>query len=356
MNCTKQNTAIICLSSNFGGMELDAIKLAKKLSPYVKIVLVTKADGFTEKNFDKYFSNNDNVSLESIAFRKSLSLNIIKEAKKIVEKYNIKNVIYFGASELKSLYFAFLGFDINLIVRHGTTKNTRKKDFFHKLVYSRVNYHVSICKHLQKNVRYIIPFGKNSKEILIYSSLEDKVFNKIKNDRLTIVHTGRISEGKGQVDAIKACEILVKNKIDFDFFLLGGFEDGYEDEFMKFYNSIEYRDKIKLLGFSNEVDKYLEKADVYLFPSYGEGLSNSFIEALAVPTKCISYDNTSFPELKELGFDFEIVEDKNIEKLQYSLLKIVKNERVFDLDNNRKLVKTIFSQTREIKEYLEILK
>lgn len=355
MNYIKQNTAIICLSANFGGMELDAIKLAKKLSPYMKIVLVTKADGFTEKNFDKYFEKADNVGLESIAFRKSLSLNIIKEANKIIEKYNVKNVIYFGASELKSLYFAFLGFDINLIVRHGTTKNTRKKDFFHKLVYSRVNYHVSICKHLQKNVRYIIPFGKNSKEVLIYSSLEDKVFNKIKNDKLTIVHTGRISEGKGQVDAIKACEVLVKNKIDFNFFFLGGFEDGYEDKFMEFYNSIEYKDKIKLLGFSNEVDKYLEKADIYLFPSYGEGLSNSFIEALAVPTKCISYENTSFPELKELGFDFELVEDRNMDKLKETLLRVARGDIKFNLDKNQDLAKMYFSQDREIKEYLEIL-
>lgn len=82
MSYIKQNSAIICLSSNFGGMELDTIKLAKKLSPYAKIVLVTKTDGFTEKNFDKYFTKEDNVSLESIAFKKSLSFNIIKEAKK----------------------------------------------------------------------------------------------------------------------------------------------------------------------------------------------------------------------------------------------------------------------------------
>lgn len=356
MSYVKQNTAIICLSANFGGMELDAIKLAKKLSSYMKIVLVTKADGFTEKNFDKYFEKNDNVSLESITFKKSLSLNIIKEAKRIVKTYNIKNVIYFGASELKSLYFAFLGFDINLIVRHGTTKNTRKQDFFHKLVYSRVNYHVSICKHLQKNVRYIIPFGKNSKEVLIYSSLEDKNIKKVKNEKLTLLHTGRISEGKGQVDAIKACKVLVKNGIDFEFFLLGGFEDGYEETFMSFYNGIEYRDKINLVGFSNDVDSYLAKADIYLFPSYGEGLSNSFIEALATPCICISYSNTSFPELKELGFDFEIVEDRNITKLQDSLLKIAKNEVSFNLDNNKKLVKSIFNKQREIKEYLEILK
>lgn len=355
MNCVKQNTAIICLSANFGGMELDTIKLAKKLSPYMKIVLVTKTDGFTEKNFDNYFDKKDNVSLESIAFRKSLSLNIINRAKEIIQNYDIRNVIYFGASELKSLYFAFLGFKINLIVRHGTTKSTPKKDFFHKLVYSKVNYHVSICKHLQKNVRYIIPFGKNSKEVLIYPSIEYKNIQKIKNKKLILVHTGRISEGKGQVDAIKACEVLVKNDIDFDFFLLGGFEDGYEKKFMSFYNNIEYKNKIILIGFSNEVDKYLAMADIFLFPSYGEGFGNSFVEALFDKCKCISYANTSFIEFKELGFDFELVEDRNMDKLKETLLRVARGDIKFNLDKNQDLAKMYFSQDREIKEYLEIL-
>lgn len=60
----------------------------------------------------------------------------------------------------------------------------------------------------------------------------------------------------------------------------------------------------------------LIKSDIYIFPSYGEGLSNSFWKALANVIFCISYSNTSFPELKELGFDFNIVENKNIDTMK----------------------------------------
>jgi glycosyltransferase involved in cell wall biosynthesis len=257
---------------------------------------------------------------------------------------------------LKSLYFSFIGFEINLIVRHGTTKSTPKKDIFHKLIYSRVNYHVSICKHLQKNVRYIIPFGKNSKEILIYSSIKFEDSKKIKNDKITLVHTGRINRGKGQIDAIKACQVLVDNGIDFIFYIVGGYEKGFEDEFNEFYNIVEYKNKIKLVGFSNEVKRYLDKSDIYIFPSYGEGLSNSFLEALASGTFCISYSNTSFPELKELGFDFNIVENKNIDKLKENLLAIVENKITVNSEKNKKLIKELFSEEVEINKYLEILK
>ncbi|PRM97597.1 lipopolysaccharide biosynthesis protein [Arcobacter cryaerophilus gv. crypticus] len=338
-------------------MEIDAIKLANKLSPYYKVFLITKKNGFIAQNFDNYFSKNINVSLEAIKFKSSLSLNIIKKTRDIIIKNSIKNVIFFGASELKSLYFSFLGFDINLIVRHGTTKSTPKKDWFHRLIYSKVNYHVSICKHIQKNVDYIIPFGKNSKSKLIYSSVKNiNIVKKEKNDKLTLLHTGRIANGKGQIDAIKACSILVENNIDFIFYIVGGFEKGYETEFLNFYNTIEYRDKIILVGFSNEIARYLEKSDIFIFPSYGEGFGNSFIEAVRSGLDCISYSNTSFIEFKEIGLDFEIVEDKNIEKLKETLLKISKKEVIFDTERNKNIINDYFSEEKEIKEYLRILK
>ena len=52
----KKNVAIFCPSGNFGGMELDSIKLSKKLNAHCNIVLLTKKGGFLEQNFDKYFS------------------------------------------------------------------------------------------------------------------------------------------------------------------------------------------------------------------------------------------------------------------------------------------------------------
>lgn len=347
---------IICLSPNFGGMELDAIRLAKKLIPFKKVVLIVKEEGFIHKNFNKYFSLDDNIDLETIKFKSSLSFNIIKKTRDIVKRFNIDNIIFFGASELKSLYFSFLGLEINLIVRHGTTKSKPKKDWFHRLIYSKVNYHVSISQHLQKNVEYIIPFGKNSKSILIYPSIKLVDYVKKETDSIILVHTGRITKGKGQMDAIKACEILYKNNLDFVFYIVGGYEKSFKKEFLDFLSTLEYKDKIILVGFSDNVQEYLIKSDIFLFPSYGEGFGNSFVEALSFKLKCISYENTSFFEFKELGFDFEMVENRNIDSLKQSIFRIVNNKINFDLGKNTELVKNIFSEEQEIKKYLEILK
>lgn len=46
---------------------------------------------------------------------------------------------------------------------------------------------------------------------------------------------------------------------------------------MNFIILLSIKNKIKLVGFSNEVKRYLDKSDIYIFPSY-EGLSNSFLK------------------------------------------------------------------------------
>jgi len=351
----KQNTAIICLSSNSGGMEIDAIKLAQKLSNYTYITLIAKENQFIANSKEEYLNND--IQLETINFKSNLGISIILNAKRIIKKYHIKNIIFFGASELKSLYFSFLGLDINLIVRHGTTKSRPKKDWFHKLIYSNVNYHVSICKHLQHNVEYIIPFGEKTESKLIYSSFNFNPPQSQQNKKLTILHIGRIAQGKGQIDAIKACDILVQNGIDFEFNIVGGFEKSYKDDFLTFYNLCSYRDKINLIGYTKDIEFYLNRADIFLFPSHGEGLSNAFMEALSYNLVTLSYNNTSFPELKDLGLYFKMIQHLDIDQLKNSLLYVTQNllkEKEYS-SRNSTLIKRLFSLEKEMSNYLKIL-
>ncbi len=353
---TKQPTAIICLSHHAGGMEIDSIKLAKKLSSDTPITLITKTNCFIANSKEDYVGYNG-IELETISFRSSISLSIILGVRRIVQEKGIKNVVFFGASELKSLYFSFLGLDINLIVRHGTTKSRPKKNWFNRLIYSDVNTHVSICKHLQKNVEYIIPFGKNTKSIMIYSSLEIPSIAKTSHQKLTLLHVGRIAEGKGQSNAIEACKILYAQGIDFTFYLVGGFDEKYQARFMEQYDSLPFKDKIILVGFTKNVAEYYAKSDIFLFPSYGEGLSNAFLEALANELICISYDNTSFPELKELGAYMHLVNNRNVNALKSTLLEVVSNlsDEQLQSKKNFAFTRTYFSQEQEINQYLSIL-
>lgn len=353
---TKAPTAVICLSPYSGGMEIDSIKMAKKLAPYCKTILIANKDHFIANEVSK--SSNEFES-ETVSFKSNLGPALIFGIRNLIKKHGIKNVIFFGASELKSLYFSFLGLDINLIIRHGTTKSRPKKDWFHRLIYSKVNYHVAICEHLAKNVRYIIPFGKETELKVIYSSIELKKEPEPREYQtpVRILNVGRIAKGKGQDDAIKACSILHKNGIDFKLTFVGDGEEQYVNEIRTLANSIPFKDNIIFAGRSNDIPSYLNENDIFLFPSAGEGLSNAFIEALSYGLVCLAYNNTSFPEFKEMGFHCHLVKNDSLFDLKNELFKItldIKKEKNKSLQNIS-VSKEIFDVESEIRSYNSLL-
>ena len=359
---TLSNTAIICLSPYYGGMEMDAFRIAKLLCKHTKITLIVKKYSPLEKQY-RTEAENLNIQVESINFFKNFSLSIILGARKIIKQNNIQNVIYFGASELKSLYFSFSSLNINLLIRHGTTKSRSKKDFLHRLIYSKVNFHIAICEHLTKNVKKIIPFGNNTQLKVIYSSLRNMP-GDIRNPQvcsehpLSLLHLARITDGKGQIDAIEACRVLYEMKKDFTLRLVGDINPDYEEEFFTFLNKIPYKDSIVLEGFSSNVAQFYRDSDIFIFPSKGEGLSNSFIEALSYGLVCISYKNTSFPELSDLGFEFFMAEDQNIDSLKSTIQSAVNyiESNPVPIIKNITLSAKLFTEERELKDFLNILR
>ncbi len=355
----KHPTAVICFSRHIGGMELAATKLAKVLSLHVNVTYIIKKNTFIEKECK---SNPDYKELEyeAVDFKTTLmSPSIIFGVRRIIKEKGIKNVIFVGASEMKSLYFAFLGLDINLIVRHGTIKSHPKKDFFHVLLYSRVNTHVAISKYMSQNVRYIIPFGKDTKLKVIVPSLANQLSSKQRESSkiLRILHAGRVTSGKGIDKAILACEVLEKEKIAFVFNNYGPEDKKYTPKLQELLGSIDYADKIHINGFTDTIyDKYMEH-DIFLFPTPDEGYGNVMMEAISHGIIILAFDNTAISNFGEMGFHIHLVKDGSLEALQERLLYIAENlekEKKLALENIAK-AKEIFSPQREAKEYMDLL-
>ncbi len=354
----KAPTAVICLSPNSGGMELATIKLAKTLNEYIDVTLIMQENKFIHK---QCLMNPDysHLKFETISFSSNLSPSIIFKTRQIIKQNHIKNVIFVGASELKSLYFAFLGLNINLIVRHGTTKSNPKKDFFHKLVYSNIAFHVAISNHLAKNVSYIVPFGKKTQLTTIIPSMpkECSTNKKESNEKLQLLHVGRVTQGKGLKEALLACDILYKNNIDFNLDSYGGMSDKYKNEFENFINTLEYKDSFHRCGFTNNIYDEYSKHDIFIFPTKGEGFGNVMMEAIAHGIIILSFDNTAITNFKEMGFHIHLVKDASVDRLRDKLSYIVNNleNEILLANENIEKAKLTFSPEREAKEYLELL-
>jgi len=357
----KKPTAIISLGTLLGGMEMDAFRLAKQLHRDMEITLIAKAGSKLESEY-RGACDDLGIRLEIIPFRTFFSPSIIFGARRIFKKYNIKNVVFFGASEMRSLYFSLLGLNINLVIRHGMKKTSPKKDILHRLVYSNVSWHVTICEYLSENVKEIIPFGKKAKLKLIYSALRhlptDKKESVVRDlNPVRLLHVARIAPGKGQVDAIKTCKTLYDRNIPFELHLVGEIFPPFRERFESVLADVDYKDSIFVHGFSKDIPEFLGNSDIFFYPSSGEGLSNSFIEALAYGLICISYDNTSFPELRRLGFVMHIAKHENLTDLNDKLTDAIEymTNNPIPIEHNMELAKKLFSPAREIEQYKEIL-
>ena len=350
----KSPTAIVCLSPYLGGLELDAIKYTNKLSCLAETILICKKDSLLAK---KAKHDNHFIVVE-IPFRFNISVSLFYFFKKAIQKYSIKNIIYFGASELKSMFFSVRNLNTNFIIRHGTRKRP-KKNWYHSLIYSIVNYHVGISKNLTANIINGIPISGKTKVKTIYPSVKYIQMPKQSKitDNIQILNTGRIAADKGHIDMIDACDILYQNDINFTLNIVGTGDPEYVKKIMKYSRSKIYSKNIKFHGFKETISKFLELNDIFLFPSYGEGLSNSFTEALCHGLVCLSYDNTSFVEFRELGFHTHLVDNLDKYSLSQKLLQIVKSIEIEKKKSffNIEHALNIFSEDVELENYRKML-
>ena len=353
-NYKKSTTAIVCLSPYLGGLELDAIKYTNKLASLAETILICKKDSLLAKEA----KNDYHFTVVEISFRFNISFSLFYFFKKAIKKYSVKNIVYFGASELKSMFFSVRKLNTNFIIRHGTRKGP-KKNWYHSLIYSIVNYHIGISKDLTNNIITGIPIGVKTKVRTIYPSVKyiHKPKQRKTTDNIQILNTGRIAAGKGHIDMIDACEILYNNDINFTLNIVGSGNPEYVKKIMKHTSSKVYSKNIKFHGFIENITNFLESNDIFLFPSHGEGLSNSFTEALCHGLVCLSYDNTSFGEFKELGFYTHLVNNLDKRSLSQKLLQIVndieaeKKKSIFNIEHALKT----FSEDDELENYRKML-
>ena len=354
-----KNTAVICFSKVNGGMELAAVKLARLLSEDQKIYFLARENGFIEQRKKEHFSDY-NIKLKKLNFKFRMNPLTILEIRSYIKEKNIKNVIYLGVSDVSTLYFSFLNLNVNFIIRQGSYKTTSKKTWFKKLIYSGVNSYVANCEYIKNNIEDIFPLNEKTLLTRVYSSLkllDIKREEKISN-RLELIHVGRINEMKGQLEAIKACSVLYENNIDFRFQILGDFQDkSYYEEILKYLESCEYKDKIELLGYKSNVIDHLIKADIFLFPSKLEGMSNAIIESLGYGLIPIIYDNSSSSEFADFGFFLHLVEDGDEQAFVDTLLSCANNFEIENknIDSNMLLARKVFAPYREKCEYHNLL-
>jgi glycosyltransferase involved in cell wall biosynthesis len=214
---------------------------------------------------------------------------------KFLIQNNEKNTIFSFQSHLPAIILAKL-FKKKIIIRNseeifGATKYADKKVnafitlilkvVFYNLADSIIAISIKSKKSLEK-----ITINKN-KVKLIYNPylLNNNKFkkNNKNNNLFNILCVGRLTKQKNFILVIKAVNELVKQYPNIILTMVG---DGpLKKDLIKSANK-----SIKFLKWTNNIKKYFLKSDLFILPSYYEGLPNALIEAAYYNIPSISTD------------------------------------------------------------------
>jgi glycosyltransferase involved in cell wall biosynthesis len=121
------------------------------------------------------------------------------------------------------------------------------------------------------------------------------------NASLKLINTGRQEFQKGQILILKAIAHLktLKGVENIHLNILGR-AGNRTAELERYITENHLHEQVSLQGFRNDVDEQLAASDVFIFPSYFEGLGGALIEAFAAGLPCICSD---LPVLREVVGD-----------------------------------------------------
>lgn len=130
---------------------------------------------------------------------------------------------------------------------------------------------------------------------------------------------------KGQQDVIKALYELKKIGItNFEYELIGAGDTTFLKELIKKYN-LDHQVKILGVRRHEEVFEWMDNVDIYIQPSYQEGLCRAIIEAMSRACPVIASDTGGNPELIDCEFIFK---KGNIKELKTILKKKITKENL----------------------------
>ena len=174
-------------------------------------------------------------------------------------------------------------------------------------------------KHLNPSINpIVIPYGIEVSQIDDHGNIKT----------CTLGYLGKLNKNKGIEDLINVYVTLLKkenfNKLEPNL-LIGGVGS---DNFIK---SIKRRisDKhIQFLGYVEDRDSFFNSIEVFIFPSYSEGLGLVLLEAMSHGILCITRDVTPMNSIIKNGVDGFLFKDNN------ELIEII--EKAISLDSSKK--------------------
>lgn len=245
------------------------------------------------------------------------------------KKYNKKVIIHLHGSEFKDFYRN----------GNGMLKNKIKQ------LFTFVDKTIVLGTDWQQFILEIAPNAHI--EIINNAIYIPKLGKKSESDIPNLLFLGALIKRKGVIDLLKSLAEL--NKENINSYILNIAGSGDEESNLKEYvNENNLTNNVKFLGWINSDKKrnILESTDIFVLPSYNEGLPIAILEALSYGIPVISTNVGSISEAVLDNKNGYLFEPGDIMALKNSLKNLILNSNIRKelAKNARKIALDNFSE------------
>ena len=182
-------------------------------------------------------------------------------------------------------------------------------------------------KHVSPNKLYLIYYAVEISEKPVSHPVNDCPIN--------LIFMGRFAEGKGQLEAVKAIELLKKSgETGFRLFLVGAGRDNYTLRVQAYINEQKLQDIVEVIPFTPFPEMFYSRAHIALVCSRCEAFGRITIEAGKAGLPVIASDTGANPELIKDGFNGYLYQYGNPQDLADKILSLKNPELRRKIGNN----------------------
>lgn len=175
---------------------------------------------------------------------------------------------------------------------------------------------------------------------------------------LRIAYVGRLVKTKGLFEALDALKLLKDLDVDFGFYIAGGGID--EVKLRRRVEELSLVDRVKFLGpvFGKAKTHLWMESDVFLFPTYSEGLPYALLEAMAAGCVPVVCPVGGIPDVMQDGVHGIFVPLRSPEAIADALLRLWKDDGLLRAmaSNDRSRINENYTVSRLVSDFERIYK
>ena len=177
-------------------------------------------------------------------------------------------------------------------------------------------------------------------------------------NKVNFIFVGWIEEHKGVFELLNAANLLIKKNIEFNLtFVGGGNAEFLAKEFTKKH---KMNNNVFFVGWKTtyELNTILELNDVFVLPSWNEGMPNSMIESMAAGLAVIVTSVGVIPDFLDNNEHAIIIPPKDTKALENAMINIINDYdlRIRLSKKGQILAQNKFSTNKEILKLKKVIK